>query len=242
LFLFVSLFSGLINAQEDGGKKLRINRKNPIVKTRLGFSPVIALYGGNKNHTVNTKQKIAFSFSLKEEIRIDRKNQSFIFIGADYIQHGLSFNSYYFYSDSIALYDQSFRYKYNLTIHELNFPLQFKYSFQRENNSMYSSYVFAGYCYRWLLANKLSVEGEGQDIVEKKTDLKFKLPAFSYYNNSFFSLGLGAQKNLPLKHNAIFIEAQYRYGLSPIYFNETFTASSLYFNTHFLLITVGVKI
>lgn len=242
MFLFIGLFSFFLSAQEDGGKKLRINRKNPIVKTRLGFSPIIALYGGNKNHTSSVKQKIAFSFSLKEEIRIDRKNQSFIFIGADYIQHGVTFNSYYFYSDSIALYDQSFRYKYNLTIHELNFPLQFKYSFQRENNSMYSSYVFAGYCYRWLVTNKLNVTGEGEDVITKKTDLKFKLPAFSHYNNSFFSLGIGAQKNLPLRHNAIFLEAQYRYGLSPMYFKETFTASSLYFNTHFLLITVGVKI
>jgi hypothetical protein len=242
LFLFIGLFSFLLPAQEDGGKKLRINRKNPIVKTRLGFSPIIALYGSNKNHTANTKQKVAFSFSLKEEIRIDRKNQSFIFIGADYIQHGVSFNSYFFYSDSIALYDQSYRYKYNLTIHELNFPLQFKYSFQRENNSIYSSYVFAGYCYRWLVTNNLNVAGEGENIVTKKTDLRFKLPAFSYYNNSFFSLGFGAQKNLPLRHNAVFIEAQYKYGLSPIYFKESFTASSLYFNTHFLMITVGVKI
>lgn len=244
LYLFIIFFicSFATQAQEDGGKRLRIKRKNPIVKTRLGFSPVIAFYGGNKNHVSNVKQKIAFSFSLKEEIRLDKRNQSFMFLGIDYIQHGMAFNSYYFYADSIALYDKTYRYKYNLTIHEINIPLQFKYSFQRENNSMYSSYIFAGYCYRWLVANNLQVAGEGSNIISKATDLKFKLPAFSYYNNSFFSVGFGAQKNLQLRQNAVFLEAQYKYGLSPLYFRETFSASGLYFNSHFLMITVGIKI
>lgn len=233
LLVFTFLFSFVLHAQEDGGKRLRIKRKNPIMKTRLGFSPVIAFYGGNKNHTSNVKQKIAFSFSLKEEIRLDKKNQSFLFIGADYIQHGVSFNSYYFYADSIPLYDKTYRYKYNLRIHEINIPLQFKYSFQRENNSMYSSYIFAGYCYRWLIANNLEVSGEGANIVSKKTDLKFKLPAFSYYNNSFFSVGLVRKKIFSsgkmlfsLKHS---ISMAYHHCISGKHFRQVACISTVIF-------------
>jgi hypothetical protein len=44
-------------SQEDGGIKLRNKRKNPLVKTRIGISPVIGLYKPNKNHTKNTQQK-----------------------------------------------------------------------------------------------------------------------------------------------------------------------------------------
>jgi hypothetical protein len=56
----------LVSAQEDGGKQLRNKRKNPVVKTRIGISPVLGLYRSNKHHTSGAKPKMAFNFSLKE--------------------------------------------------------------------------------------------------------------------------------------------------------------------------------
>lgn len=237
LFSFLSSFS-----QDDGGKRLRINRKNPVVKTRLSFSPIIGLYTNNKKHTQGTRQKMAFCISIKEEIRLDKKNQSFLFIGAEYLNHGVNFNSYYFYEDSLKLYNNNMRYRYSLSIQEINFPIQFKYSFQRENNAIFSSYLFGGYCYRWLIANKLNVTENGNELASTQTNLRFKIPAFGIYNNSFLSVGFGAQKNTPLKHNAVFAELQFRYGLSPMYFQEKYSASNLFINSHFLLLTVGIKL
>jgi hypothetical protein len=241
-FFLIFIFS-VVSAQEDGGKQLRNRRKNPVVKTRFGISPVLSFYKTNKNHASKAKPGLAFNFSWKEEIRMDKNNQNFLFIGAEYMYHGVNFNSYYFYADSLKLYDtERLKYKYNITVHELNFPIQIKHSFQKETNAVYSSYIFAGYCYRWIVDSHLKVDEDGNALVDQPAFLKFKSPAFNASNSSFLSAGAGFQKNTPLRHNAVFVELQFRYGLSPFYFNESFAPSSMYINSHCLLLTVGFKI
>lgn len=242
LLVILSLNFCFALAQEDGGRQLRNRRKNPIVKTRIGISPVIGLYKPNKNHTSGAKQKMAFNISIKEEIRLDKKNRCFLMVGAEYVLHGVSFNSYYFYEDSLHLYNGKMNARYGLTIQELDIPIQLKYSLQPETNTIVSSYLFAGYCSRWLLANKLKVANNGQEVFAKPVNLKFKLPGFSSSNSSFLSFGFGAQRNTQLRHNAVFAELQFRYSLSPIYFEESFAPTSMYINNHFFLLTVGFKL
>ena len=240
--LFVSLVC-ISSAQEDGGKQLRNRRKNPYVKTRIGFSPVLGLYKANKNHSSSTRPKMAFNISLKEEIRLDRNNQNFFLIGVEYMMYGVSFNSYYFYSDSLRLYTPDrLRYKYNLIIHELDFPIQLKYSFQKETNTIFSSYIFAGYCYRWIIAGNLKVEENGNELVNRYEPYKFKSPAFNPVNSSFINVGAGFQKNTHLMHNAVYAELQFRYGLSPFYFSESFAPTSMFINNQFFFLTIGLKI
>jgi hypothetical protein len=233
----------LVSAQEDGGRRLRNKRKNPIVKTRIGISPVLSIYIANKHHTSGAKPKMAFNFSLKEEIRLDKNNQNFLLLGAEYMFHGVNFNSYYFYGDSLQLYTpERLKYKYSLTIHELDFPIQLKHSFQKETNAIYTSYIFAGYCYRWLIESHLKVTDNGNELVDHYEPLKFKSPAFNPVNSSFLTVGGGFQKNTILRHNAVYGELQFRYGLSPFYFSESFSPSSMYINSYFVLLTVGFKI
>ncbi len=230
------------NAQEDGGKRLRVKRKNPVLKTRISVSPVIGLYFPNKKHTTKARQKLAFCLSLKEEIRINKKNTDFIFIGVEYMYHGVNFNSYYFYADSLQLYTPSrLKYTYSLTFHELDFPIQIKHSFQRENNCIFSSYVYAGYNYRWLLESNLIVSDAGNEIEYKRENVTFKSPAFNPYSSSFITFGGGFQKNTPMRHNAVFGEVQFKYALSPMQFRESFAPSSLFIAGHFIYLTVGLK-
>lgn len=231
-----------MHAQEDGGKRLRNRRQNPVVKTRIAFSPVIGLYKPNKHHTSGARPKMAFNLSLKEEIRLDKKNRYFFMIGAEYMLHGVSFNSYYFYADSLHLYNGKMNAHYNLTIQELDIPVQLKYSFQQETNTIVSGYLFGGYCSRWLLSNHMKVANNGEEKFDGPEKLKFKSPVFSSTNNSFLFFGIGTQRNTQLRHNAVFAEIQFRYSLSPIYFEESFAPSSMYINNHFILLTVGFKL
>lgn len=243
IILITFLLYGSASAQEDGGKNLRNSRNNPIVKTRIGISPVLGFYKTNKNHTSGAKPKMAYHFSLKEEIRLDRNNQNFLMIGAEYMFHGVNFNSYYFYQDSLKLYTpERLKYKYSITVHELDFPIQVKHSFQKETNSIYSAYIYAGYCYRWIIESHLKVSDNGNNLWDRYEPLKFKNPSFNPVNSSFLNCGAGFQKNTSLLHNAVYAEIQFRYGLSPFYFNQSFAPSSMFINSHFLLITVGIKI
>lgn len=213
-----------------------------MVKTRIGISPVLGIYKTNKNHTVGAKPKMAFNFSLKEEIRLNKSNTSFLMVGVEYMMHGLSFKSYYFPEDSIKFYNGKMTAKYDLVIHELDFPIQLKYSFQKENNAIFSSYIFGGYCYRWLVASNMKVANNGEAIIDKEESLKFKVPTFNPFGSSFLNAGIGVQKNTTLRHNAVFAEIQFRYALSPFYFNESYSATSMYINGHFIYLTVGFKI
>lgn len=241
LLLYV-INSCFVFSQEDGGIKLRNNRKNAWVKTRIGLSPIIGLYKANKNHTSNTKQKTAGAISVKEEIRLDKKNRCFLMAGAEYIYHGVTFNSYYFQKDSIQFYNKSMAAQYNLVIHELDIPLQLKYSFKKETNSVFSGYIFGGYCSRWLLKNNLTVNNNGEQVFNDKTNLQFKIPLFTKTNNSFLSGGLGIQRNHLLNNNAVFAEIQFRYGLSPLSLQEDFMPSNLTISNHFIFLTIGFKI
>lgn len=240
--LFLIFYVG-IKAQEDGGKKLRVNRKNPFVKTRIGISPVLGLYFPNSNHTTSARQKMSFCVSIKEEIRLTKHNRDFLWIGAEYMFHGVNFKSYYFYADSLQLYTpERQRFTYDLTFHEIDFPVQLKHSFVKETNTIFSSYVFGGYCYRWLVASQLKVSENGNEIINQAEQVTFKSPAFNPVNSSFLNLGVGFQKNTLLRHNAVFAELQFKYALSPMQFFESYAPSSMYINGHYIYITVGFKL
>lgn len=242
LFVFVLFQALMLSAQGEGRQRAKGIRKNPRVQTKLSFSPVLALYKANPNHAGKARPKMAFCFSVKEEIRIDKKNMSFVGIGVDYMLHGTRFNSYYFPKDSLRLYNGNMNAEYNLNIQELNFPVYIKRSFQRENNSLLSGYVFAGYSYRLLIKSVMTVSYYGDEVQYDNGNLQFKLPAFTKTGNSFLQAGAGFQKNNPNKHKALYGEIQFKYGLSPLYIDQPYGPTSLYIRGHFILITVGVKI
>ena len=227
------------SSQKEGNKH---SRKIPVAQTKISFSPAIGFYKANPHHAGKASPKMAFCFSLKEEFRIDKKSQSFIAIGVDYMLHGVKFNSYYFHKDSLKLYTGNMNAAYNLTIQELDFPILIKRSFQKENNALLSGYVFAGYSYRMLIKSVMSVSYQGDEAEYDNGNLQFKIPALSKLGSSFLLAGAGFQKNNPNKHKAFYAEIQFKYGLSPLYIDQPYAPRSLYVSGHFLYLTVGVKI
>lgn len=236
VFVFTPAFK--LNAQEGG-----VSAKGPRIKTRISVSPVIGFYKPNKNHTSNAKQKMAYCVSIKEEIRLTKSHKAFFMIGVDYLYHGVNFNSYYFFDDSLHFYNKEMNATYDLVIHEINVPLQFKYSLQKEYNTIFSTYLFGGYAFRYLASNNLAVDYNGTNMKNGTTNLSFKIAPLKKEMSSFLNAGIGIQKNFQkTRQNAVFAELQLKYSLSPLNINESFAPSSLYINNHFLLLTVGVKI
>ena len=188
-----------VNGQTNEGKASRGNRKNFNIKTRIGLSPVIGLYAPNKHITSSVRQKMAFCFSVKEEIKLSKNHRDFLWVGVEYMFHGVNFKSYYFYTDSLQLYTPNReRYTYDITMHEIDFPIQLKHSFTNETNSLSSLYIYGGYCYRWLLASRLKISDNGNDLVNQPEKLTFKNPTFGSSNSTFLNLGIDiyfVQKN-----------------------------------------------
>lgn len=210
--------------------------------TRIYFGPVIGFYSINQHHAINPSQKTSFTIGFKREQKLSRDYKTFFLFGIEYFFHGLNFKSYYFDPDTFKIYDKSFGYNYSLLIHELNLPLQFKYLLKREDNSLFSPYVIAGYHLRYLFPGVLKVSENGNAVRSDNPELKFKTPLITNQLNAFVSIGAGWQKNsLNSSKGSFFIELNFRYGFSAYYFTTDYSASSLYIKGSHLNLQLGFK-
>jgi hypothetical protein len=209
---------------------------------RLGFGPVLGFYTVNQHHTRNPIQRVSGMVCFKKEKRMGRDYRSFFLFGFDYFFHGLTFQSYYFMPDSLKLYDQSFGYRYSLFIHELNIPVQFKYSFKRENNNLFSPYLMIGYHLRYLLPGHLNITKDGTLVKSDEPGLRFEHPLISDKMNAFVSATLGWQKNnTASSRRGFYVELNYRYGFSSYYFERDYAPTSLFTNSTHLALLLGLK-
>ncbi len=241
-FLFVLLSSTGFSDNNPFFKKMQVMGESRIMRTRIMIAPVISFYKINANHASNPQQKMSGLFSWRQEVRLTHKHNMYFLFGAEYMVHGLNFNSYYFKPDSIQLYTGSMNYTYSLYVHEIDVPLQLKLCFNHENNARFTPYFIAGYHFRILLDGNLKVKQDGELIQKTFEVISFKNPLFSKRNNPFVSVTLGIQKNdLKTFRKAVFAEVTYRYGFSPYLLKDTFTPSSLYITGNHLTIGLGFK-
>jgi hypothetical protein len=211
-------------------------------RIRLHLGPGLGFYTVNPNHAAEPKQKFNFLMGLNKEFSLSRDYKTFFLVGVDYFYHGLGFKSYYFPPDTLQLYDKKFEYDYTLLIHELQLPLQFKYLFRPEHNSMFSPYVCVAYHLRYLLPSSLKVAYYGNLKEQEQADLKFKTPLFSEQLNAAVSLSAGWQKNsLASSKGSFYVEANLRYNFSPYYFEKDYAASSLFINSLHLIFQLGIR-
>jgi hypothetical protein len=209
---------------------------------RIYIGPTLNFYTLNKNHAINPSQKASALFGFKREQNLGRDYKTFLLIGIDYFFHGLNFRSYYFEPAALKLYDRSFAYNYSLFIHELNLPVQVKYLFKRGDNSLFSSYILAGYHLRYLLPGTVKITQNGTKIKDDVPDLKFKNALLNDKCNAFVSLGFGWQKNsLSSSKGSFFAELNCKYGFSGYSFTADYAASSLYINGVHLSLQLGTK-
>ncbi len=216
--------------------------KSPLLRTRVAISPLLSFYSVNPHHAINPRQKMSGMISAKGELRLNMKHTAFFLFGIEYMAHGLNFNSYYFRQDSLQLYNGNFNYTYSLYVHEIDIPLQVKFSFRRENNALVSPYIMFGYHFRTILFGSLDVTQNGETVVKKTEALTFRNPLFTPHNNAFVSFTVGFQKNNPNQtRNCIFFEVMYRYGFSQYLLSDSFTPSSLYLNGSHIALSLGLK-
>lgn len=211
-------------------------------RIRLNFGPSLGFYSINENHASDPRQKFSFLAGFNKEFSLSRDYTTFILVGADYLYHGLSFKSYYFSADSLAIYNRNFDHDYQLRVHELQLPVKFKYLFRPEHNSLFSPYLAVSYHLRYFLPAQLQVTYYGNIKEDGSVDLQFKTPLIEKHLNAALSLTAGWQKNsLASSKGSFFAELNLRYNFSPYYFEEPYAANSLYINSVQLFLLLGVR-
>jgi hypothetical protein len=209
---------------------------------RINFGPNIGIYNVNTKHAQNPSAQVSALLGFRKEIRLNKEYRAFFLVGVEYFFHGLKFKSYFFKPDSLALYNRVFAYTYKVFIQEGHLPLQLKYSFNRENNSLFSPYVMLGYHLRFLLPAKVKVSDNGNTVQEGFENLRFRNYLGEPRISSFASISLGWQKNiLNNSKNGFFVETNFRYGFSQYFFETNYAASSLYINGIHLSLILGLR-
>lgn len=209
--------------------------------TRFGIAPVIGFYKLDTKHATSPRSRMSFSGFIKHEWSIDRSNQVFLSIGAEYFMHGLNLKTYYFDQDTLQLYDGNFAYTYKMNITEINLPLQAKFTFKSTTNSLFTPYFTMGYHLRYITSTSLKVEQEGSLVKSDFVDMYFKNPLILKPMNSFVGLCFGLQNNRTRSNSVTyFAEFSFKYGFSPYSFKEKYSPSSLYMNSSHLALNIGV--
>ncbi len=219
----------------------------PIPKNFIRFSKcntavLLQRYSFNRFHSQNVSAGISYLIGLLQEFTLDGMRQkNFLSIGTEYLHHSFSFNSYYFYLDSVKLYDGKMDYTYHVKVNEITIPLLFKHNFSRENNDVHGIFYSIGYVYRIIIPGSITVSYNGLEQNYEKYRPHFKIGVMNKYSNSYVHMGIGYQKNNPMGKIKMYIECFGRYGFSPFLIKTDYTANSLFFGNYFVGISIGFK-
>lgn len=179
---------------------------------------------------------------FQHEWHLDRQHQSFLLSGIDYLVHGVSFDSYFFKPDSVALYNKTFSYKYSVYIHELDVPIEYKFVFRRRESRIMSSYLKVGYYLRWLVTSDVRITRDGEKVKYDSPPMRFRTPLVDQHLNTFAGLSFGFQQNSIASQKGHFnVELNFRYGFSQYYFERPYAPSSLYINGSHVFLLLGYK-
>ncbi len=219
----------------------RVDAQKEKLFTYFSLNGFYTHYISNSKHLTNQKSAIAFSVAAREEFRFSTIFS--IVCGPEFFSHGLSYDSYYFKSDEIKLYDNSFSYHYRLRVNELNVPLLIRANYTEAHRERPTAYFEIGPALRWMFSSKLRAEDAGGAILfNGKTKPEFEFPLFNRYLNTFMQVNLGYHIYTKDKLTGFFVELNMRFAPIRFLVKEDFTASSLYFHNFHAGLGVGLRL
>jgi hypothetical protein len=213
-------------------------------KTRIEAGMVLGFLKNDPHYTNTSKVSSGYTIGVKEEIPVLRK--SAIQFGFDFYKQSISFNSYFFAPGYSFLYDPAKEiYNHAISIDEMHFPIELRFSFLPETKNIRTFYGMFGYVYRLLIYDNAIVTNtqSGRFVYEGQDNLTYNYSLFTPKGSSIIELGLGYQRNGMKNGNAFFVELNYNYGISPInYSGNGFGSNDINFTLASFAIKVGLKI
>jgi hypothetical protein len=211
------------------------------IKSRLSIGPVMAYFKNHPQHTVDTKSKVGFCASYKAELLLGRKI-NFLF-GLDYFNQGLSFRGYYAAPGYTYLFDKTFAYTHDIRMHEIQLPIGFKRAFNYEKDNFYTPYFFGGIGARYIFSSYYVIVNDSTEnvVYDGKGKLGFEHQIIGKGFNTFFYGGLGSQYNFRTSAKAIFIEVNYKYGISRLHYEGYQNSNNINIKNSYITFSFGIK-
>lgn len=204
----------------------------------IGFSSVTGIY---TNYVNGLSAKTGYTFGLVEEIPV--QNRSYIDIGVEILQDGVSFNSYFFSPDASTIYNGVEPYTHNITMNEVQVPVLFKFPLGPTDRKLRSMYMTAGLKFRYISYTNSTVTNDSSGYLtwEGEKDITSFYKLISPFGSSIFELSIGYQRNArKKKKRGWYMNLEYNYGLSPLVYSGNRAGSNdVVFRLNSLIFKVG---
>lgn len=214
------------------------------MKTRIEAGLVFGFLKNDAHYTNSSQVKGGYCLGVKEEIPVLQKAS--IQFGFDFYKQNMVFNSYFFAPGYSFLYTPSLEiYNHAITLDEMHFPVEYRFSFTPETKNIRTFYGMFGWVYRLLIYDNALVTNtqNGNFVYEGENNVTYKYSLFTNIGSSIIELGLGYQRNGLKNGNAFFVEINYNYGISPVHYSGNGAGSNdVTFTLNTLSIKVGLKI
>jgi hypothetical protein len=204
----------------------------------IGFSSVAGIY---TNYVNGLSAKTGYTFGLIEEIPFQRR--SYLDVGIEILQSGLSFNSYFFSPDASTIYNGVEPYTHSITMNEIQVPVLFKFPLCPPDRKLRSIYMTVGVKFRYISFTNSTVTNDSTGFLtwEGNKDVASLYSIFSPFGSSVAELSIGYQRNaLKKKRRGWYMNLEYNYGLSPLVYSGNRAGSNeVVFRLNSLIFKVG---
>ena len=241
--LFILSVSYLVSFSQKLGGEITIKPKDIVMKWRASFMSVVSFYKPNTDYMGNPKATQGFGLSYKGELNFPESKKMKLLMGVEYLDEGISFDSYYFAPGYSVLYDKNFTFTHKVHIHELYVPILFKQSINSENDHSNSLYFSAGWAFRYMLGAQYKITDKSNSkIVDKGfSNLTIEHHVLVDNGSAAFLGGIGIEhRTLDMKQGWIF-EIYYRYNLSRYDYIGNNNSNNILFRNNNLSVSVGYE-
>ena len=204
----------------------------------FGFASV---NGISANYVSGVSAKVGYTFGLIEEIPFQR--HTYLDVGIEILEDGVSFNSYYFAQGASFLYDRVEPYTHDIVMNEIQVPVIYKFQLGPIDRKQRSIYMTLGAKFRYISYTNSTVTNDstGYLVWEGQKDVTSLYKLFSPFGNSVAEASIGYQRNtMKRKKRGWYMNLEYNYGLSPLEYSGNRAGSNyIVFHLNMLIFKIG---
>jgi hypothetical protein len=196
----------------------------------------------NRNHATQLQKflpiqtELFYFFTNQRE----KSRKKYFMLGITFLMQRYAFHSYYFYPDSLRIYDKTFPVTYRLNALVLGLNLGFKHEFNNSEKYSLTPYIWMSHTLFSPVFYELKFKIDQK--MKSESDVAFyRYPFIGRYINPGGQLSFGLQNNMlgkkPIK---LFLEVGILASSGGFLLEKTFLASRMYFNYKILFLKTGM--
>ena len=231
--LFLILFPFSIWAQE------YYSNKNKL-KTKLYSGIIIQNSKIEPNLTNSYNSSISINLGIRKELAIYHSHFEF---GLEFVNQGLSFNSYYFSPGYSSIYNQNFEFQHSIRINELLVPLLVSFQLTNHSNRGIIPSINLGWILRGIINSTASIiDNKSQiELYQGPVNVAFQYPLLARYLGSMLQAGIDFQINNLRTHKGIFIELNFKYDITQLEYFGYLNSNDILFQNSIYAINIGYR-